>query len=139
MKEMIRKVKATRNNGQALVETALVLPILLILIIAVLDPFLFMVNNGIARLYASRYVHEASVWMPGDVASCHQRWTIQMPADYGMVGAVGISATVTPCSSDLNWTPTPGDIVTAKITFTYDPLWYPNSWHGEVTALETTQ
>lgn len=119
------------NRGQALVETSLVLPIFLMVVLAVLDPFFFSLNLAVGKAWTFLAAREASVHVAGGGVTCAMRVSAT-PIDT-MTRAESVTPTVTPCPNDPLWNPPTGSQVLAKLEFDYPTIFYfGTTWHGVV-------
>ncbi len=126
-----------KQKGQAIVETALVLPLFLLLILGALDPFLFGMNNAMAKVYTYQASREATIWIAGDTQTCYDRsHAILMDGeDPGLVQVSSWTFAIYPCPNDPYWTTPTGDMVLATFSFDYTPFFWPTAdWHGSVST-----
>lgn len=117
------------RKGQALVETSLILPIFMLVILGVLDPFFFALDAAVAKSWSFLAAREASIHEAGGGVTCAMRVS-NAPMDT-MIRAENVVMTVTPCPNDPTWVTPTGSQVTARITFDYPTLfWAGATWHG---------
>jgi len=116
---MILMKKLPRSRGQSLVETTLVLPIIIMVLLFSIDPFLFAVNLALGKYYTFQAAREASIYMADGTHTCQQMANRVVGAGppFLMVDTGGWSMTVTPCPNDTGWTTPTGQFVTATIIF----------------------
>jgi len=127
----------TKQKGQAIVETAIMLPIILVLILGAIDPFLFGMNNAMAKVYTYQGAHEATIWIAGDNQTCYERShaILSDGVDPGLVQVSSWTFAIYPCPNDPYWTTPTGSEVLSTFEFDFTPFFWPTAdWHGGVST-----
>jgi TadE-like protein len=134
---------AKDETGQALVEFALVLPVLLVLLLGMLDfgkAFNYWMDATHISAEGARYAAVNRKPAPGNAASLQQQLRDQ--ADTAELRSGGTASLPSPsqvCISFPNGTSKPGDPVEVKMTFTYHWLGFLGSHVGVTTKTVTAK
>ena len=125
-----------KQRGQSLVETALVLPILLLILVGSTDVFLGAADVAIAKHLSARAARGAALsTMPDGVTSCQARVDSLLTGEYFLLA--DWSYTVTNCPTDTKVGILRGSSVTVTITLVYHPSFLPGDpWNFVVVTTD---
>lgn len=136
------------QKGQSLVETGLILPIVLVVMLVVPDLVLLIFNHGLAFYYAFRAAREASMFIADGTHTCDQ---MARSAAFGSLGkpvfmmvdiddSTKWSLDITPCPDDPSWSSSSGVDVKATLTFEEDVMGILHGpFHGSIFHIDTFQ
>lgn len=135
-----------KQRGQALVETGLIMPVVLVAILMLTDLAFFGINQGLGWYYSFKAAREASIFLQDGTKSCYQEARNAAFGGLGgapalfMVGMPGTSweFTVEPCPDDSSWSPSSNVPVTATLRWHQKAVWWGN-WDGDVFATDVSQ
>jgi hypothetical protein len=136
-----------KEKGQAMVETAVILSIVLLTILGLVDPVVRAVNVGMAFYYTFKAAREASIFIADGTHTCDQ---MARNAAFGPAGApilmmvdtsdpTAWSLTISPCPNDPSWSPSSGVSVKATFTFVEKTIWWTGPWNGSVSHSDVFQ